>query len=84
MRCGIIKWLPGAVVERRFSGQLLPSANNLIAIGGIKLDEPALAMGLLASDQRCAAATKTIEDDVAAARTVADGVGDKRDRLASE
>ena len=55
--------------------------NDLIAIDGIKLDESTFTMRLLASNQRRAAATKTVQDNVAAARTVADGVGDKGNRL---
>ena len=64
---GVIEWPLIAAMKGRFTRQLLPAANNLVAVNWIEFDKPPLTMCSLASDKGCPAATKAIEDNVAAA-----------------
>jgi len=57
-------------------GQLLPTSNNLIAVSRIKFDETGLPASLLTGYEGRTAATKAVENEVASARAVANGVSD--------
>src|SRR2546430_16400996 len=63
------------------SRKLLPASNDLIAVDRVELDQARLPGGPFAGDKSRAAAAKAVEDEIAAAGAVADGLGYKRDRL---
>src|SRR6516165_9232929 len=62
-------------------GKLLPPPYCLVAIERINFDEPSLALRSFARDQRRAAAPETVENDIARARAITNGIGDKPDGL---
>src|SRR5260221_7342929 len=63
------------------SRKLLPAPNDLIAVDRVELDQARLPVGPFAGDKSRAAAAKAVEDEIAAAGAVPDGVGYERDRL---
>src|SRR5258708_29929676 len=60
------------------SRKLLPAPNGLIAVDRVELDQARLPVGPFAGDKSRAAAAKAVEDEIAAAGAVADGVGYER------
>src|SRR5215469_15571176 len=64
-----------------FASELLPPANDEVAIRWINLDEACLPLRFFARDQRGSAAPERIENQVATMRTIADGTRHKSDRL---
>src|SRR6266446_5990488 len=63
------------------AGQRLPSPDDRIDIGGVKLQPVAAPASALGRDQCRTAAEKRIEHDVAAGRAIEDRIGDHRHRL---
>ena len=74
---GFIEGLTGDAVYRLLAGQLLPTPNDLVAIDRIKFDVPRLSARLFAGDEGRATPGKAIQDYIAAARAVANSVGDE-------
>ena len=63
------------------SRKFLPSPYGLIAVDRIEFDQARLSLGPFACDQGRAAAPEAIQNEIATARTITNGIGDKRDRF---
>ena len=63
------------------SRKLLPASNDLIAVDRVELDQARMPVGPFAGDKSRAAAAKAVEDEIAAAGAVPDGVDYERERL---
>ena len=58
----------------------LPAPNDLIAVDRVELDQARLPVGPFAGDKCGAAAAKAVEDEIAAAGAVPDGIGYEREQ----
>ena len=63
------------------SRKLLPAPHGLIAVDRVELDQARLPVGPFAGDKSRPATAKAVEDEIAAAGAVADGVGYECERL---
>ena len=74
-----------ALPTRRMVGVVagigLPAPNDGVDIERVEFEAATTPAGALRGDERGATAEKSIEHEIAPARTVENGVGDKRNRL---
>jgi len=75
-----VEGIAGLGMNGAFASELLPPANDEVAIRWINLDEACLPLRFFARDQRGSAAAETIENQVATMRTIANGIRHESDR----
>jgi hypothetical protein len=71
----------GRLKIRRFSGHLLPAADDAVTVEAVDLDRPIDAVGRLGGDERRAGPGERLENNVVAGADVQQGVFQQRPRL---